>query len=311
MGLNPQLPLVVGVDGSEASLRAVDWAAEEAALRGVPLRLVHASLWERYEGSALSEDLGEPDERTLAEAVVEAAARRAHRRRPGVPLSTDILPEEPEHALVRESRHSCALVVGGGGRGGASPLARGRDLGRDVAGLLLGSVSLAVAAHADCPVIVFRGGRDGGTGAGDPGRVVLGVGDGTAAPPAVRFAFQEAAWRGVLLEAVRAWRCPAHGTTDHPLLAGDPARSHERRAAEDLAAALRGPAAEHPGVAVRPRTVEGHARKVLVDVSHGAGLLVVGAGRHAGHFGFHPGRVTHGVLHHATCPVAVVPQKTP
>ncbi|MEU9383029.1 universal stress protein, partial [Streptomyces sp. NPDC048279] len=44
------LPLVVGVDGSESSLRAVDWAADEAALRGAPLRLVYASLWERYEG---------------------------------------------------------------------------------------------------------------------------------------------------------------------------------------------------------------------------------------------------------------------
>ncbi|GHC47515.1 hypothetical protein GCM10010309_02500 [Streptomyces violaceochromogenes] len=46
------LPLVAGVDGSEPSLRAVDWAADEAALRGVPLRLVNASLWERYEGAA-------------------------------------------------------------------------------------------------------------------------------------------------------------------------------------------------------------------------------------------------------------------
>lgn len=45
-----ELPLVVGVDGSEPSMRAVDWAADEAALRGVPLRLVYASLWERYEG---------------------------------------------------------------------------------------------------------------------------------------------------------------------------------------------------------------------------------------------------------------------
>ncbi|WP_448316081.1 universal stress protein, partial [Streptomyces sp. CO7] len=55
-----RLPLVVGVDGSEQSLGAVDWAADEAALRGLPLRLVHASLWERYEGPALAEELGGP-----------------------------------------------------------------------------------------------------------------------------------------------------------------------------------------------------------------------------------------------------------
>lgn len=44
------LPLVVGVDGSEAGLWAADWAADEAALHGLELRIVHASLWERYEG---------------------------------------------------------------------------------------------------------------------------------------------------------------------------------------------------------------------------------------------------------------------
>ncbi|MFF2409891.1 universal stress protein [Streptomyces sp. NPDC058092] len=45
-----QLPIVVGVDGSEGSLRALDWAAAEAARSRLPLRVIHASLWERYEG---------------------------------------------------------------------------------------------------------------------------------------------------------------------------------------------------------------------------------------------------------------------
>ncbi|MDF3142987.1 universal stress protein, partial [Streptomyces sp. T21Q-yed] len=57
------------------------------------------------------------------------------------------------------------------------------------------------------------------------------------------------------------------------------------------------------------RTVEGHARRVLVDASHEADLLVVGARRREGHFGLQLGRVAHAVLHHSACPVAVVPHR--
>jgi nucleotide-binding universal stress UspA family protein len=110
-----ELPLIVGVDGSEPSLRAVDWAADEAALRGVPLRLVHASLWERYEGTAPAEDLGEPSEQVLADGIVGGAARRARTRQPDLQVSTEVLPEEPEYALVREGTHASALVLGPGG----------------------------------------------------------------------------------------------------------------------------------------------------------------------------------------------------
>lgn len=61
-------------------------------------------------------------------------------------------------------------------------------------------------------------------------------------------------------------------------------------------------------VAVRRRTVEGHARKVLLDASHEADLLVVGARRREGHLGLQLGRVAHTALHHSACPVAVVPE---
>ncbi|AVZ71378.1 universal stress protein [Streptomyces lunaelactis] len=288
-----ELPLVVGVDGSEPSLRAVDWAADEAALRGVPLRLVYASLWERYEGPALATGLGRSSEQVLADTIVEAAAKRAHRREVDVKISTEVLPEEPVPALLREGRTASALVLGSRGRGG-------------IAELLLGSVSLAVAARADCPVIVLRGSHDNQANSAMRGPVVLGVGEEPENSAAVRFAFQEAAERRVPLEAVRAWRCPGYETTDHPLMAGEPARLHEERAVQTLDAALR----EAPeGVELHRRTAEGPARKVLLDASADAGLLVVGARRRHGHFGLQLGRVAHAVLHHSACPVAVVPQR--
>lgn len=290
-----ELPLVVGVDGSEPSLRAVDWAADEAARRGVPLRLVHASLWQRYEGAALAEDLGKPSEQVSADKIVDSAARRARSRQRDLRMSTEVVPEEPEYALVREGRRACALVLGSRGRG-------------DIAEFLLGSVSLTVAAHASCPVIVLRGRHDKQTRSARHGRVLLGVGNEAHDSAAVRFAFEEAERRGAVLEAVRAWRCPAHETTDHPLLAGEPARLHEQRAAETLEAALNEAAEKHPSVRLHRRTAEGPARKVLLDASGTADLLVVGARRHQGTFGLQLGRVAHTVLHHSACPVAVVPE---
>ncbi|WP_406438048.1 universal stress protein [Streptomyces sp. NBC_01613] len=287
------LPLVVGVDGSEPSLRAVDWAADEAALRALPLRVVYASLWERYEGGALAADLGRPPEQVLAEDIVDSAAKRARTRRPDLKVSAEVLPDEPEYALVREGRQAAALVVGTRGRSG-------------IAELLLGSVSLTVAAHADCPVIVLRDAHDKQASHGVHGRVVVGVGEDGTESPAVHFALDEARRRGVPLDAVRAWRCPAHETTDHPLMAGEPDRMLEKRAVEALEGALRDVPED---VDVHRRTVEGHARKVLVDASHRADLLVVGAKRRHGHFGLQLGRVAHAVLHHSACPVAVVPQR--
>ncbi|WP_310718994.1 universal stress protein [Streptomyces lydicus] len=285
-------PLVVGVDGSEPSLRAVDWAADEAALRRVPLRVVYASLWERYEGVAPAEDLGKPSDQVRAEDVVAAAARRAQGRHAHLKIATDVLPEEPEYALVRESRTSCALVMGTRGRSG-------------IADMLLGSVSLTVAAHADCPVIVLRGSHANQAAAGTHCRIAVGVGEHPEHSAAVRFALEEARRRRVPVEAVHAWRRPAPGT-GRPLPSAESARLPGQRAAEALAEAL---AVAPADVEVRPRTVEGHARKALLDASHGADLLVVGAQRREDRFGLQLGRVAHTVLHHSACPVAVVPQR--
>ncbi|MFJ1967336.1 universal stress protein [Streptomyces sp. NPDC087903] len=287
------LPIVVGVDGSEPSLRAADWAADEAALRGAPLRLVYASLWERYEGESLAADLSKPSEQVTAEDIVRTAAQRVRLRRPDVDVSTDVLPEEPEYALVREGRNASALVLGTRGRSG-------------LVEVLLGSVSLTVAAHADCPVIVLRGSDDNQGRPTAHGRVVVGVGETGPGSAALRFAVEEARLRGATLDAVRAWRCPAHETTDHPLLVGEPARLHEQHAVEALEQALKDAPAD---VELRGRTEEGPARRVLLAASHEADLLVVGARRDAGHLGLQLGRVAHAVLHHAACAVAVVPER--
>ncbi|WP_129305294.1 universal stress protein [Streptomyces sp. L2] len=286
-----KLPVVVGVDGSEPSLRAAEWAADEAALHGAPLRLVHASLRERHEGWSMPHDPGKPPLEAMAEDIVVTAERRALRRRPEVETITQVLPEEAASGLVRESCRALVIVLGCRGRSGVTES-------------LLGSVSLTVAGRAHCPVIVLRGRHDTHIGPGAGGRIVLGVGAEPGHSAAARFAVGEAVSRGVPVEAVRAWRRPLHEPRAHPLMAGRQAQVYEREAVELAEQAVRDAPA---GLEVRRRTVEGFARDALLAASREAGLLVVGARRRRGRPAFQLGRVAHGVLHHAACPVAVVP----
>ncbi|MGX4693864.1 universal stress protein [Streptomyces sp. JNUCC 63] len=284
-----ELPLVVGVDGSGSSLTAVEWAVDEAALHGLPLRLVYASLWERYESAALSGSMERSSEQVMTEHIVASAAERAQKHNADVKVSTDILPEDAVSALLGEGSTASALVVGPRGRGGLK-------------GLLLGSVSLAVAAHAHCPVVVVRGDKAGLAGTHE--RILLGAGESDTAGEAVRFAFREAEARRCVLDVVRAWRSPAFRTPSD-----DPARGHEERALGLLEELLREARAEHPDVRLRPVTVEGPAHRVLVDRSAAADLVIIGARRRTGRFGLQLGRTGHTLLHHARCPVAVVPQR--
>ncbi|MEU2716623.1 universal stress protein [Streptomyces sp. NPDC007205] len=288
------LPLVVGVDGSDSCLSAVDWAVDEAARQVLPLRIVYASLWERYETGIPSVSSGRPDERVLAEHIVASAADRVERRDPHLKVTTDIIPEDATAALVRAGDEAFALVVGSRGRGGLK-------------GALLGSVGLAVAARAHCPVIVVRGDRAGLAGTHE--RILLGLGDAGMSTEAARFAFREAEVRGCVLDVVRAWRRPAYDRSDDRIQAGGPDDTYEEQASAAVDALLRAATAEHPQVRTRPATLEGPAGKILVERSAAADLVIVGARRREGHFGFQLGCVSHTLLHHALCPVAVVPQR--
>ncbi|MEW2399450.1 universal stress protein [Streptomyces sp. NPDC046862] len=288
-----ELPLVVGVDGSESSLRAVDWAVDEAARHGLPLRLVYASLWERYEGGRPSFGTGRPAEEVMAEHIVASCAERARLRDPEVKVSGEVLPDDAVSTLLHAGHESFALVTGSRGRG-------------ELAGMLLGSVGLTVAARAVCPVVVVRGGERNQRGSF--GRVVVGVGDSGHGAAAVRFAFREAEARDCALHAVRAWRRPAHDPVDDLVAEEDAVRVHEERAVTRLDEGLRRPARDHPGVEVHRQAVHGPTHRVLLDVSADADLVVVGALRRQGHFGLQLGRVAHALLHHSECPVAVVPQ---
>ncbi len=281
--------MIVGIDGSDPSLQALDWAVDEAVLRNTDLRIVHASRWERYEALQPSSGLTRGSLRQHSEHLVAQALERARKRAPQARISSHIAEKDPSSALVEASREAGVIVVGSRGRGTFS-------------GLLLGSVSLPVAAHAECPVVVVRG-SDKNVHGGF-GRIALGVGAPEQAPTAADFAFHEAELRRAEVLALRAWRCPAHELPDYPT---DDSQAHVVRAENELAVALHDPREAHAGVRAHAEPHEGRARDVLVEASALSDLLVVGARRRHSSVGLQLGPVGHAVLHHAACPVAVVP----
>ncbi|MDT0541682.1 MULTISPECIES: universal stress protein [Streptomyces] len=289
------LSLVVGVDGSESSLQAVDWAVDEAARHGLPVRLVHASRWERYEGGFPVFATGRSSGEILAEQIAASATERATLRDPDVKACGEALAEDTVTALLAAGREAFAVVTGSRGRG-------------ELAGSLLGSVSLAVAARAMCPVIVVRGGERNREGAF--GRVVLAVGDPSEGLAAAHFAFREARARNAEVHAVRTWLCPAERHAGRTLLAHEATTLlYEEQATSILNEVLDQVEREHREITCHRDVVEGRAHQVLLGMSERADLLVVGALRRPDHTGLQLGRVSHAVLHHCACPVAVVPER--
>lgn len=288
-------PVVVGVDGSDPSWEAVDWAADEAARHGCTLHIVHASRWERYEDFPVPGRLERPSARVVAENIVAAAEHRATTRQPNVKVTGGTSPRDPVEALVEEGTGAFAVVVGSRGHGA-------------VAGTLLGSVSMGVAGRATCPTIVVRAATaEGRTRRGD-GDVVLGVeGDKDAeGSPAIGFAMRAAEARGCGLTAVHAWRLPSGSGT---VGTGSGAEALASHAGEVLATVLRTEETAHPRVPVQQEAVEGPTQHVLLRAAERAGLVVLGARRRPhGVRGLQLGPVHHAVLQRAPCPVAVVPR---
>ena len=284
--------LTVGVDGSAAGERALDWAISEARRRSLQLQIV--SVWRTPlvtagPSSALAVPLMVQSARLYAQHVVDAAAKRAADA--GVAATTEVLEGHPATEILRLAQGSDQLVVG--------------DRGTSAVGrFLLGSVSTTAAHYAPVPVTVVRGGH----GAAHH-RVVVGVDGSPASAAAVRRASVEAASAGAELLVVAAWHL-----LDVELLKGfsgrllpqveDARQWAEARASkllEDESACLR-------SCNVRLDVVHAHPVPALLDAASHADLLVVGT-RGGGFFDrMLLGSVSSACLHHADCPTQVVPE---
>jgi nucleotide-binding universal stress UspA family protein len=286
-------PVVVGVDGSASSLAAVRVATREAAWRQLPLRIVHAFIWPLMHVKMGPSEAGPHEgglrhdaERTLAEAA--AAARAAD---PAVSVLTDLITGAPSPVLLRAARDAELLVIGDRGLGGFT-------------GLLVGSVAVQCTAHGHTPVLVVRGAER------DTGPVVVGVDGSPDSTHTIEAAFEEAARRKAEVLAVHSWtRSSGHGHGEHHDHRHDAATvaEEEGHLLEESLAAMR---KDYPDVPVREHLLRGKPAKILVDLSRQAQLVVVGARGRGGLAGLLLGAVSHQVLHHADCPVLVIPRGT-
>ena len=285
--------VVVGYDQTQHSERALIEAAREADWRGGELTVVHASSWlppttpTTATPAAIEESV-----RDTAKKIADHGADLARARFPGLIVHAEAVSGAAAQALALTARGADLLVVGNRGRGG-------------LPGLLLGSVSLGALIESCVPTMVVRGARR------HPQDVVLAAVDvESGADELLDFAFAEASRRGAAVHAVHVW--DASSATEY---AGDTeeVRRAATRATADLDAALEAVVhawhAKHPDVPFSHRIADGAPAAILTGATHHADLVVVGARHHGdGRHGMRVGPVAHTLLHHADCPVIVVPR---
>jgi nucleotide-binding universal stress UspA family protein len=294
--------VTVGLDGSRESLAAAEWAAREAKLRELPLRLVN--VWEPVpEPMAQAPLLGAETQQHWSERIPREAAAGLRLRHPGVEIAVEQLTGRASEVLVAAAKESELLVLGSRGLSG-------------LGGFLVGSIGQAVVAHAESPVVLVRAGEQAADEhemdpAGIPSAatgfrpVVLGLDTDSPDEAMITFAFEEAARRQTSLRVVHGWNLPPHYVSSLPA-APEIGMELRRQQAAALAAVLSPWKEKFPQVEVVEESRSGSPANHLVDASREASLVVVGRRIRRNPFGIHIGSVAHAVLHHATTPVAVV-----
>lgn len=271
--------IIAGYDGSDEAATAIRWAARQARLRRLPLQVVHCSLW-----PLLTRHLGpvpgvaDSGLERAAEAVLEEGLLTAQAAAPELDIDVTLLHGLPASHLAALSARQEMLVVGSRGLGG-------------FLGLLVGSVSLELAATADCPVAVIR------TGGHQDGPVVAAV-DAAGSPAAVEDACALAVAEQAALTLVHVHHTPAgYGRRALPGGAADP--ETVLRKALDRARTLA------PGVPADGRVVEDTSvPHAILKSGEEARMLVVGTKGH-GLVRETIGSTAHAVLHHALGPVLI------
>ena len=288
-------PVIAGTDGSGDSLRAVEWAAREAALRRAPLQIVCvAALPPRmswHQPSGRPDDVAGAGYKSYAGALTAASAR-ASELEPELAIETRLLFGPPARTLAETTTDASMLVVGSRGAGLFSAL-------------VLGSASRYAATHGRCPVVVGR--QEPADGQGE---IVVGVGELDQSGAALGFAFEEADLRGARLVVMHAWSCFVPAEPGSHLADPERAVTHSghqlyRGMAARLEDMLAGWREKYPAVETGTEIMHAHPGHLLAQASARADLVVLG--RQPGHTGGSGAdSVIHAVLHHARGPVAVI-----
>jgi nucleotide-binding universal stress UspA family protein len=291
--MNARRTVLVGIDGSDAALRAVRWAVPEARRRRAVLHLVTALAWTEDRLVGLP-GLGQAPYgqylRAAAENSLAAAEAAALEADPDLPVERELALSFPAGLLLERSQTAELLVIGDHGRG-------------RIASAVAGSVAISVAARSTCPIVVVRGAEP----APDPALpVVVGI-DGTPlSEAAIPFAFAAAAARRVPLVAVHTWLDEINDPALAELVDWQTAAV---QAEELLAERLAGWGEKYPDVPVQRVVARGRAALALLDQAARAQLVVVGSRGHGEIAGLLLDSVSNALVHGADCPVAIVRTK--
>jgi nucleotide-binding universal stress UspA family protein len=286
-------PVVVGVDGSVASLKAVDWAARECERRHLPMHLVHA--WDTDFSNEMLASV-RPLVEQQARDVLRVAADRARQAAPDVPVRRRQERTRPATALVEASQVADTVVVGTRGLG-------------TIRGALVGATSVQLAAHAACPVVVVpadartRSRRDDEPVVG----VVVGVDGSPSSEDAIEYAFTHAAETGQPVTVVSTWDVGLVRGTLALNASMEVWEGFQDGQREVVRAAVAPWVAKYPEVVVHTQITQDRAADALVRASTYASVVVVGRRGRGGFTTLRLGSVTRTVLHSAHCPVVVVP----
>lgn len=286
-------PITVGVDGTPESKAAAAWAGREAVRRDLPLRIVHAWQWQPTNDIAIAAD--QDTQAGWARDLVRDAERTVTERHPALTVTAGILDGGAVESLVAAAAEAETLVLGSRGHGA-------------IVRFLLGSVGQQVLAETERPVVLVRSDDHPEAEAGGREIVVGQHGDPDDSSAALGFAFATAAARGAGLRAVRAWNLPpVFAYSPGSMRLADQAGGLEPYEKEALREALRPWRERFPEVPVTEHVEIGSAAQVLLTVAGRAQLMVAGRRAHRRAVGSRIGSVAHALVHHAPCPVAVVP----
>lgn len=278
--------IVVGVDASGSSDGAIEWAAEEAALRRVPLILAHAVAPPSSDWA--SQDVTPERMWAAAERLLQVKRDDVCDTHPELEVHLELSTAGRYEALLEQAERAALVVVGSHER---------NVIGR----LFLGSTSHFMVTHSRAPVAVIRH-----RPADRTAPVAIGVDGAESSREALDFAFERAAERGVPLVAVHSW--VADVPMGYGMFVVDSGLLTELRIAaeERLTEALKEPSAAHPDVEVRASVVQADAATALVRAAEQAQLLVVGSHGRSGMGRLLMGSVSTNVLHAVETPIVVV-----
>jgi nucleotide-binding universal stress UspA family protein len=277
--------VLVGVDGSEPSLRAAEWAAADAATAGLRVSVCYVSDVSPLADVPLPQEVPQVA-RAYGQRMVDRALARIRQAAP-VDAIGEVANGNPAAELIRRAAGAEQVVLGSRGAGGFERL-------------VLGSVGAEVAAHAPGPVVVVRGEQH------ERHEIVVGVDASDRSHHALEYAFAYAARHGGPIHAVHAIHDQAAPLPMPPVSARDWVTPEPDRTAHELLDDAIAPwALKYPAVEVETTVVDGSAASALIRASKGAALVVVGSRGHGGFSGLLLGSVSQALLRHADCPVAV------